>query len=431
MRREKMGRLLALTLAVALVAAACGDDDESGNLEGATIEVMASWAADSTEGMNFGLVIDEFEAQTGVTVTYTGVPQDLTTVLSTRLDGETPPDVVFLPAPGLLADLAGRDALVDIEDEVGDLVDEHYAPVWRELGSSGGTLYGVWFKGANKSTVWYDPGQFADAGVTAPTTWEEWVQVSTDLTDAGTGALAVGGGDGWTLSDWFENAYLRVAGPEMYDSLTTGGTAWTDQSVYDTLDFLGQILNDDNIVGGTARGLEDGFVASVNTVFASGEAAVVYEGDFVAGVIIGETDAEPGTGFDFFDWPSMDGSPAAVMGGGDVAVALNESDAAFEFLRFLAQPESAAIWAAEGGFSSMNQSLDVSVYPDDITRRAAAALAQAEVFRFDMSDLMPAAFGSTVGAGFWGGLQAWLANPGNVDAILAQMESEAASAHGG
>ena len=40
-----------------------------------------------------------------------------------------------------------------------------------------------------------------------------------------------------------------------------------------------------------------------------------------------------------------------------------------------------------------------SAYPDPITRTTATALAKAQTFRFDMSDLQPAAFGGTVGQG--------------------------------
>ncbi len=42
------------------------------------------------------------------------------------------------------------------------------------------------------------------------------------------------------------------------------------------------------------------------------------------------------------------------------------------------------------------------------------ALAQAKIFRFDLSDLQPAAFGGTVGQGEWKILQDFLKNPTNV-----------------
>lgn len=79
----------------------------------------------------------------------------------------------------------------------------------------------------------------------------------------------------------------------------------------------------------------------------------------------------------------------------------------------------------------MNRKVDSSVYPDPITRRAAEALANADAFRFDGSDLVPAALGATGGAGIWGGLQEWLGNQGDVDAILAQIQAEAEAAFAG
>ena len=48
------------------------------------------------------------------------------------------------------------------------------------------------------------------------------------------------------------------------------------------------------------------------------------------------------------------------------------------------------------------------------------AIARAQVFRFDMSDLQPAAFGGTVGQGEWKLFQDFLKNPSNVDGIAAE-----------
>ncbi len=426
----KRWRWLAVAAVLALVTAACADGD-SVDLEGQSLEVFAVWADDSAEGTNFRLVLDKFVEDTGVEVTYTGVATDSATVLSTRVEGGDPPDIAFLPQPGLMVDLAARGALFDIGADLGDIIDDNYAQVWRDLGTVDGTLYGVWFKGANKSTVWYDVAAFEAAGVEPPSTWDEWVATSQALIDAGAGAVSVGGADGWTLSDWFENVYLRTAGTDNYNALFSGELSWEDQTVKDALNVLGRILNEDFMNGGSANALQTGFVDSVTDVYTAGEAAVVYEGDFVAGVILGETTAVAGTGFDFFDFPSIDGSPTAVMGGGDVAVTFTGTEAALAFMKYLAGPESAEIWAAQGGLSSMNQKVDSSVYPDDITRRAADSLAGAELFVFDGSDLVPAALGATAGAGIWGALQEWLGDQGNVDAILAQLQTEAEAAFGG
>ena len=63
---------------------------------------------------------------------------------------------------------------------------------------------------------------------------------------------SIGGSDGWTLTDWFENIYLRTAGAEKYDQLADHEIPWTDQSVKDALDDMAKVFSDtDNIAGGT------------------------------------------------------------------------------------------------------------------------------------------------------------------------------------
>ncbi len=74
--------------------------------------------------------------------------------------------------------------------------------------------------------------------------------------------------------------------------------------------------------------------------------------------------------------------------------------------------------------------MDLSVYPDDITRKSAEALTSAEVFRFDLSDLQPAEFGATVGQGLFKLFQDFLANPDDIDGVTEAMEAAAAQAFG-
>ena len=120
-----------------------------------------------------------------------------------------------------------------------------------------------------------------------------------------------------------------------------------------------------------------------------------------------------------------------MVGGGDLFVNFKDSPAADAFLEYLTTPEAAEIWAARGGFSSPNKNLDTSVYPDVITQTTAGALAEAEVFRFDMSDLQPSAFGGTPGQGLFKAFTDFVQNPDDIDGITQQMEADAAKAYSG
>jgi ABC-type glycerol-3-phosphate transport system substrate-binding protein len=312
-------------------------------------------------------------------------------------------------------------------------VKANYSQAWQDLGTVDGKLYGVWYKAANKSTVWYRTDLFKDAGITQPPAdWDTFIKDAQSIADQGIAPIAIGGADGWTLTDWFENVYLRTAGPDMYDQLTKHEIPWTDPSVKTALKMLGDLWGNQQLIsGGTTQALQDDMTKSVIRAFSKDDlAAIVYEGDFVAGVITGNTDFKLGDTADFFPVPSINGSQPAVTGGGDVAVALKSNPGAFGLLQFLASPEAAEVWAPLGGYTSPNQHVDPSKYPDDVTRRTSDQLVKASTFRFDMSDLAPAAFGATEGQGEWGIMQQFLQNPTNVDGISQQLEDAAKTAYG-
>ncbi|MGD2051516.1 MAG: extracellular solute-binding protein, partial [Acidimicrobiia bacterium] len=198
---------------LALVAASCSSASSpsttaSTSATSDTIRVMGSWIDD--EQAAFQQVLDGFTAETGIPVEYYGIERDLPSVLRQDVADGDPPDVALFPTPGLLQDLVTDGAAVPIEEAAGALVDEHFAPVWRELGSVNGTLYAVFFKAANKSTVWYDADRFEEYGIEPPLDWEQWIAINATLRDAGITPLAVAGADGWVLSDWFENVYLHT-----------------------------------------------------------------------------------------------------------------------------------------------------------------------------------------------------------------------------
>jgi len=399
--------------------------DVSGN-----VSVMAVWTGE--EQASFQAVIDGFSSlYPNVTVTYTSAGDQLPTVLSTAVQGGNPPSVAAVAQPGLMRDFVDQGVLKPL-DFASDVINENYSPSTIEVGTVDGTLYGMLFKAANKSTVWYNVPAFEDAGVTPPTTWDELLQGAETLNASGVKAYSIGGADGWTLTDLFENIYLRTAGPDMYDQLTAHDIPWTDASVTTALEAMAQIFGDTgNIAGGTAGALQTDFPKSVTQVYTDPPAAaMVFEGDFVQGEILNSTDAQPETGFNQFAFPSVNDSPPSVVGGGDMIIAFNDDAATQAFVSYLATPEASEIWASRGGFSSPNVNVDTSVYPDPIAQATASALADAEVFRFDMSDLAPSAFGGTVGQGEWKILQDFLQDPSDIQGTQDALEAAAAQAYG-
>ena len=417
---------------VLLLTACAGGDVGGGDTDGedtggsGSVSVAAVWSG--TEQENFEAVLDAFTEETDIDTKYQS-NADIGTFLGTQIEGGEPPDVALLPQPGLLRDFVEQDALVEVNEDAAAAVEENYAPIWAELASVDGTLYGVYFKAANKSTWWYNNAAFQAAGVQPPQDWDELLQQAGTVAQSGVPYLSIGGGDAWPLTDLFENVYLRTAGPEKYDQLAAHEIKWTDPSVVEALEIMGELLGEDqNLVGGRKGTLQTDFPTSVSQTFADPpKAATVFEGDFVAGVIAGETTAKVGEDADYFPFPSIDGSPTAVVAGGDVAVALTESEEAQELLTFLASPEASQVWAELGGFASPNVAVDTGAYPDEVSARIAEDLVNAEDVRFDISDLQPAAFGATAGRGMWLRLQEFVQSL-DAQATARALEEDAAKA---
>ncbi|WP_031184478.1 ABC transporter substrate-binding protein [Streptomyces sp. NRRL F-5635] len=454
-RTVKRGSRTAAVLAagaLALSLTACsGDDDNGGDkgdqgggskqpassvtlpkLDGETLEVAAVWTG--TEQENFKKVLAEFEKRTGAKVTFVPAQDPIINFLGSKIAGGAPPDVAMLPQPGAIKQAVDKGWAKPLGAEATKELGENYSQGWQDIGKVGGKQYGVYYKAANKSLIWYNAQVFENAGASEPKTWDELLDAAQMVYDSGVTPFSVGGADGWTLTDWFENVYLSQAGPEKYDQLAQHKIKWTDPSVKEALTTLAQVWGKKDFVAGGASGaLQTEFPASVTQTFTGGDqpkAGMVYEGDFVQ-VNIGETEAKVGTDAKVFPFPAV-GDTAPVVSGGDAAVVFKDSKAAQALATWLASPDAAAIQAKLGGFLSPNKSVDASAYPNDVQKKIAEALVAAgDDFRFDMSDQAPQAFGGTPGKGEWKTLQDFLKNPKDVAGAQAKLEADAAAAYGG
>jgi alpha-glucoside transport system substrate-binding protein len=422
-------RIPTLIVTAAVLATSCGvSPPYSQSQRQPLIQVVGPWSGIEQE--RFAQVLSRFESETGLQTTYTPAPDGVATAIADRRTKGLETDVAFLPQPGLLRQYALAGELVPLQGSAVKEVRRNYSQVWQDLGSVNGELYGVWFKAADKSLIWYNISSFETAGVVPPGSLDRLLELAARLRQSGTVPFAVGGGDAWTLTDWFENLYLTMQGPERYELLARHAIPWTDNSVVQTLQMLAQILEPGNLAGGTGGALHTSFNQSVLETFASPPAAaMVFEGDFVAGVITGDTAAQLGVDADVFRFPPQSPNSPWIIGGGDAAVALTRAPSAAELIRYLASPGAGAIWAALGGFVSPNLNVGIDVYPDEITRSIALSVLDAgDSFLFDLSDLQPAEFGATNGSGLFAELQTFLAHR-DPQATASRLETEAAAAY--
>ena len=388
------------------------------------IVVSGPWMGAEAEA--FRSVLERFSRKTGVRIVYAHLTRETATTLLARLHRGCPPDVALLPQPGLLRDLAQRGYLKPLKRPTQELVKANLDPFWRRQASVGDTLYGVWFKAANKSTFWYSRPQFDRAGVTSPATWPDLMRAAATLDSHDLTPFSVAGADGWTLTDWFENIYLRTAGHVRYDELAEHRIGWTHPTVRIALERMSDILRRPWLAGGyTTALMKTSFEKSVDQVFAERPtAAMTFEGDFVSSQIEPEQAGEAGV----FPFPAIAGSGPSMVVGGDVATVLTDRDEGQQLVRFLASVEAARILAREGGLSP-NRRLDQRAYANPTRRRLAQSLIDVKTKRFDLSDLQPPALGAKNDEGMPALLRTLLSGGADIATIARKLEVAASRAY--
>jgi alpha-glucoside transport system substrate-binding protein len=392
-----------------------------------SIEVLSLWGGSEKDA--FTKVTKQFTAKTGIKIKYTSA-RDFIPAIRTRLASGNPPDIAIVPRPGNLATLARQGVLKPLNSLgfTSSYLNKNYSGAWLTLGTVDGKLYGLPAKANSKSVIWYKPDSFAKYKFKVPTTWNQLITITKAYKAKGLTPWGLGCGPGpssWTLTDWFENIYVRTAGPDKYQSLFTGKLSFDDSSVVKALNMMTSVLNNNYVAGGIQGALGLTFQDGMARVFAKkGAKAQMYmEGGFMGGIALGQINPslKPGKTIAFFPWPSIDkkwGSP--LVGGGDLAVAFKDSSEIKQFLNFISSAAAGKTWVSTGAIISPNKQVPASAYPNLLVRAEAAQVKTAKVFRFDGSDQLPGAFGDT-----WGDtLQKVIQKPGDAKKLMSEFQKK-------
>jgi alpha-glucoside transport system substrate-binding protein len=430
MTRRLMLPIAALA-AFALALGACGGDDGGGTEAGdGQVTIFSLWGGSEQEA--FQKVLTQFTEDTGIETKYESA-RDFLPVIRTRLAAGNPPEVAILPRPGFVDELARDDALISLED-LGldpDAINENYGETWIDLATFEDTQYGVVAKANSKSTVWYKPNSFQENGFEIPATWSELEQIVKDYKAKGMTPWAVGAqgrDNSWTLTDWFEQIYVRTAGGEKYDQLFSGELPFNDQSVKDALNEMLKMVNDQFVAGGIDTALGISFIDGIGRVFSKNPSAEMYMlGGFVGGIALGQVnpDLKVGEDIDFFPFPQINpehGDP--LVGAGDVASAMVNNEDVAKLIEYLATPEAGRVWVSTGAIVSPNKGVTDDAYPNPLVTKEAEQVKNAESFRFDGSDLLP----GTLGQEFGTLLQRIVKTPAQMDSALDTYQAAAEKA---
>jgi alpha-glucoside transport system substrate-binding protein len=427
--RRAMATGLSLSAAGALLSACGGGSSTLASPK--SVEVLNVWGGSELD--SFKAVVAPFTAQTGITVNPNST-RDLDATLTTRIRGNNPPDVAILPNPGKMQQLAQQKHLIALDTflDMGKIRSD-YAKAWIDLGSYNGKFYALFYKAANKGTVWYNPAQFHAAGYTVPTTWQDLITLSTKIASANkypwSMGVESGAASGWPATDWVAEIYLNNSGPDMYDKWVTHKIPWTDASIKSAIKMYGEIVGGHHYINGAPQSvLATGFQDASYLPFTSPPKAYMYYlGDFTQGFITKQfPNLKASTDFSFFPFPTINQQyQGAVTGGADVVTMLRDNNSVRKLVEYLATPAAQVIWVQRGGFTSPNKSVDVTAYPDVVAQASAKMLTAATTFRFGAGDLMPPA----VQTAFWKGMLTFIGDQSQLDSVLSTIESTAQQAY--
>ena len=363
-----------LGAAATLVVAGCSGTPDVLGLR-RSVRVAVSWSGQELRA--FHSVLDGL-GSLDYPVEVVPLGDDISTAFGPRSTRR--PDIVMLPQPGLV-----EEHLRDLDPVPEDLSGRGRARLWEELLVHGGTTYGVPFKTAHKSAVWYRPSVFEQVGLEPPRLWTDWLALNRSLSFAGIRPLSLGAGDGWVLTDFLENVLLGAA-PSTYRALAVADRPRPSQQpqVAAALRLLGTMWSaPGTLAGGVDRSLTQQFPDAILEVFGHRRAAMVLASDFAEPVV--RSFATDPADVGMFTFPAMNpGAAAPVVVGGDVMVLPRPTtDDARDLVRRLAAPAAADPWIATGGFLEDGRTTG---YSPELSRLADQLAAGGPSLQFDLSD---------------------------------------------
>ncbi|MDU4696180.1 MAG: ABC transporter substrate-binding protein [Paenibacillus sp.] len=313
-----------------------GDGGDSGNTKKVKLTFWGDWGGEGQK--QFETMVDAFnKSQDKIEVKYV-LQQDMVTKFLTAATSGGAPDILFWDR-WRTSLYAPKNVLRPIDDYMErDEVNkaDFFEESLKEL-TNNDKLYGLPLT-VDARALFYNKKMFADAGLEAPTTWEELEQAAKTLTKWNGSKLET---SGFSMADaGLFNMYLQQAGGQMLGE--DGKTNFNNAQGKQVLEFWQRLLNEDKVYKvGFEQGLGEGTDA-----FVTGKVAMLYTGPWMM-----STYNKYGKDLDYGIVPppaGPNGDKGSVMGGFGLVIPQGSKhpDEAWEFIKWwTANKDNALLWA--------------------------------------------------------------------------------------
>jgi glucose/mannose transport system substrate-binding protein len=268
------------------------------------VEIFSWWTAggeaDGLEAM-FGVFAEEYPEYNIVNAAVAGgAGTNARAVLATRLAQNDPPESWQGHAGqeliGTYVAAGQLEPLNDLFEEEGwlEVMPDSLIP---HLGTDG-DIYSVPVNIHRANVMWFVQEKLDEWGVTAPTTWEEFLTTAQTLEGAGVTPLAMG--EQWTTMHLLETVLLGELGTEGYAALWDGSGDWSSAEVRGALETFASVLEYTNDDASTLSWDQ------AAQLVADGQAAFTVMGDWAEGYYVSK-DMTPEEDFGWAPAPGSDG----------------------------------------------------------------------------------------------------------------------------
>jgi raffinose/stachyose/melibiose transport system substrate-binding protein len=418
-----MRPLKAMTTATAcLLAVACtGGTTDTSSDDGEAMSIK--WLIEEPEDAAALQALEEhvagFEEESGIDVEIDTLATDvMRTVLQTQLRSGEGPDVFnWGSGPGFGGALAEAGLLYDMTDAYEEYGWEVF-DFAKERVTFDGKTYGV--PGELETIgVFFNKDIFTELGLEQPESLDDLEAASQAIRDAGMVPMAVGDKEAWPGGHLLSMTLSSEIGSDGVQALIDGEQPWDSPEVVSALS-LWQDFNESGYLSESPTSVSyDNSTAQ----FFSGEAAMIPTGSWLVGEIDDKTAF--GVGYIPFPGPGGPGIFTGGLGSGPfISAATSKTDAALEFVDFLASPEHGA-WTVENLHTIPPMPLetgDVDVSPlfADVLEITAEVSASGD-FGHNIDVLATDAFNEAM----YDGVQAILSDQRTPEEVAADLEAAA------
>ena len=393
--RRSVYAVLALVLVLAFVLAACAPQatptaapkattaptqapTKAPEAKPVTIEVYYPVAVDAPIAKILQGYADKFhEEHPNITVkpVFSGGYGDVKTTIQTTVEGGGKPPALAVMLAVDLYDLINADLIVPLDDYLNAMPDKDaylndFIPAFLENSRYDGKIWSLPFQ-RSVVTLYYNKTLFKEAGLDAPDSWESWAEAASKLTKregdkvVRWGMLYPSGWPYWLFQPLAIGNGRNIVGDDPTE------VYFNDPKVIEAVQFYIDLSH-------KYKAMPEGVQANWGQApgeFAKGTAAMIMHSSGSLAGILKQADFEVGV----MAAPGhQKGTYATVPGGGNLYILKGapkeQRDAAFEFIKFLTQPEYEADFSINTGYiATRNAAYDTPAMKEHLQKVPQAA----------------------------------------------------------